>query len=97
MKKYEVVSGCYVPLGNGGTRYKRLGQIVTLSDEQAAALAGFIKPVVPSGGVAFRNTGIIPVEPEAIEQHVLEETVEEVTSNAGDPEADNERVIAGVS
>lgn len=96
MNKYEVVSACYIPVGKG-FRYKALGQIVTLSDDQAFLVAEHIKPVDPSGGVAFRNTGIIPVEPEAIEQHVLEENVEEVTSNAGDPEADNERVIAGFS
>lgn len=69
MNKYEVVSGCYVPIGSG-SRYKAPGQIVTLSDEHAALLAAHIRPVDPSGGpepgVAKRNTEPEAVEPEAV-------------------------------
>ena len=64
MNKYEVVSGCYVPAGKG-FRYRTPGQVVTLSDEQAAELAGNVKPVDPSGGVAKCNT-----EPEIVDQPV---------------------------
>jgi hypothetical protein len=42
--KYEVVSECYVPVGSG-FRYKRPGQVVTLSDSDAASLAEHVKPV----------------------------------------------------
>lgn len=103
MKKYEVVSGCYVPMGNR-VRFRPPGQVVTLSDEQAAALAGFIKPVAPSEGVAFCNTeaaaieqpGVVAggwgervdqAEPEAVEQDF---DVEEVISDVGDSQADYE-------
>lgn len=64
VNKYEVVSGCYVPAGKG-FRYRTPGQVVTLSDEQAAELAGNVKPVDPSGGVAKCNT-----EPEVFDQPV---------------------------
>lgn len=64
MNKYEVVSGCYVPAGKG-FRYRTPGQVVTLSDEQAAELAGNIKPIDPSGGVAKCNT-----EPEVVDRPV---------------------------
>ena len=85
MNKYEVVSGCNVPVGKG-FRYKTSGQIVTLSDEHAAALAEHIKPV-GSEGVADRNT-----EPEAVEQPVeqpveYEEAFGEVTPYVGDSQA----------
>lgn len=61
MKQYEVVSGCYVPVG-GRVRFRPAGQVVTLSDEQAAELAGFIKPVAPSGVLQTATP-----EPEAVE------------------------------
>lgn len=64
MNKYEVVSGCYVPAGKG-FRYRTPGQVVTLSDEQAAELAGNVKPIDLSGGVAKCNT-----EPEVVDQPV---------------------------
>lgn len=91
MNKYEVVSACYVPVGNG-FRYKLSGQIVTLSDEQAAALAEHIRLVDPSRGVAKRNT-----EPEVVEQPVeqpFEQDSDEVfggvVSDDDYPEADHE-------
>lgn len=61
MNKYEVVSGCYVPAGKG-FRYRTPGQVVTLSDEQAAELAGNIKPIDLSGGVAKCNTELEVVD-----------------------------------
>lgn len=90
MKKYEVVSACYVPVGTG-FRYKASGQIVTLSDEQAFLVAEHIKPVDPSGGVVKRNTEPESVEqPEAVRQHVVEEIAEGVSSDDGNPAAGDE-------
>lgn len=105
MKQYEVVSGCYVPMGSK-TRFRPVGQVVTLSDEQAAELADFIKPVDPSG--VLQNA---TPEPEAAEQphesfgawservdqaepavvqDATDEIAEEVISDVSDPAADNE-------
>lgn len=79
MNKYEVVSGCYVPAGKG-FRYRTPGQVVTLSDEQAAELAGNIKPIDPSGGVAKCNT-----EPEVVDRPVGQpQTVAPYVSEAVD-------------
>lgn len=97
VNQYEVIRECYVPIGPG-LRYKRPGNVVTLSDAEAGKLASYIKPVSSSGDspkrsgspkrerVAKRNT-----KPEATEQSAVSEVVEEVTSDAGNPETDNER------
>lgn len=63
MGRYEVVVECYVPVG-AGFRYKRPGQVVTLSDEDAASLGRHLKSV-DSDGVAKRNTQPEAVEPTA--------------------------------
>jgi len=106
MGKYEVVSGCYVPVGSG-FRHKRSGQIVTLSDEDAASLGEHVKPVESSGeserepahnkpkrrGVAKRNTEPEAVEPEVVEQPVEPEAVE---PEAVEPEAVEPHVVEEV-
>lgn len=59
--KYEVVLGCYVPVG-AGFRYKNPGQVVTLSEKEAAKLSDYLEPVEQDAegstslGVAKRNT-----------------------------------------
>lgn len=75
LERYEVVSECYVPVGRS-FRYKRAGQVVTLSDVDADSIADHIKPV----GVAKRNT------PEV----VGEVTSDAGDPNTGDERADTE-------
>lgn len=88
MKRYEVVSECYVPVGRG-FRYKRPGQVVTLNDVDADSIADHIKPVEESEQepaedkpkrkrVAKRNTPPEVVEPEVAEPEVVEPEVVEV-------------------
>lgn len=43
MPQYQVVVDCYVPVG-AGTRFKRAGQIVTLDEDDAADLRGYVEP-----------------------------------------------------
>lgn len=89
VNQYEVIRECYVPIGPG-LRYKRPGNVVTLSDAEAGKLASYIKPVEPEkpkrGRVAKRNT-----KPEVVEQPVADDAAEGVTLDAGDPETDNGR------
>ena len=106
MKQYEVVSGCYVPLGRG-TRFRPAGQVVTLSDEQAAELAEYIKPVDPNGvlqnatpepeaveqpieSLGGWSERVDQAEPEAVVQDATDEIVEEVISDVSDPQAGDE-------
>lgn len=92
MNKYEVVSGCYVPVGKG-FRYKAAGQVVTLSDDHAVLLADHIRPV--GEGVAKRNTEP-EAEPEAVEPEAVEwpfgrvADVEGVSSDVGYPPSGDE-------
>lgn len=97
VNQYEVIRECYVPIGPG-LRYKRPGNVVTLSDAEAGKLASYIKPVSNSGDspkrsdspkrerVAKRNT-----KPEVVEQPAADDVAEGVTLDAGDPETDNGR------
>lgn len=95
MGQYEVVRECYVPVGSG-LRFKRPGNLVTLSDEDAGKLASYIQPaesdehVKPKPkGVAKRNTKAAepPVEPpvESPVEPPLFDVTGEVTPDAGDP------------
>jgi len=43
MPQYQVVVGCYVPVG-AGTRFKYAGQIVTLDAADAVKLRGYVEP-----------------------------------------------------
>lgn len=94
MNKYEVVSGCYVPVGKG-FRFKAAGQVITLSDEDAVMLADHIRPV--GEGVAKRNTEPEVVEPEAagqplepVAEEIVEEIAEGVSSDYRYPQAGDE-------
>ena len=56
--KYKVVLACYVPVGTG-LRYKYPGQVVMLSEDEAADLTGYVEPAdqePEDQGVAERNT-----------------------------------------
>lgn len=95
VRRYEVTQECYVPVGPG-LKYKRPGQVVTLHDDDAAELTGFITPAsepsgptwterfpkpTPAEGVAKRNTS---PKSKAVE-------VEEVTPDASEPVPADER------
>lgn len=99
VRRYEVTEECYVPVGPG-LKYKKPGQVVTLHDDDAAELAGFITPVSESagpvwterfpktaGGVAKRNTSPKTKTAEAEEAS----PAEEVTSDASEPVPADER------
>jgi len=63
MPSYEVVEECYVPLA-GGLRFKSPGQVVTLSEEEAKNLAGYVEAVSDSPVVRKPDTGIVVRKPD---------------------------------
>lgn len=93
MRQYKVVAQCYVPVGPG-YRYKMPGQIVSLDDEDAAELEGYITPVE---GVQLLNT---PAKTKGVQQlntpakakkdKSAAKEAEEV-SDAGEPDAAAQR------
>lgn len=94
VRRYKVTEACYVPVGPG-FKYKKPGQVVTLHDDDAAELTGYITPVSESGGpvwterfpktagVAKRNTKTAEAEEAS--------PAEEVTSDASEPVPADER------
>lgn len=95
VNQYEVIRECYVPIGPG-LRYKRPGNVVTLSDAEAGKLASYIKPVEPEkpkrGRVAKRNTSAPTDGPtaELVGKAAAVETDGEVILDGGDQSADHE-------
>ena len=73
MPRYEVIKPCYVPLGRG-TRYRPVGQFVTLEVDQAEKLDGYLRPVGQET-VQFLDT------PAEVEQGVIDDAGD---SQAGD-------------
>lgn len=90
MPRYEVIKPCYVPLGRG-TRYRPVGQLVTLEAEQAEKLDGYLRPVGQET-VQFLDTtavdAIVDSEPQVLDTPA--ETEQGVIDDAGDPEAGDE-------
>lgn len=90
LRKYEVLTQCYVPVGPG-LKFKVPGQVVSLDDDDAAELSEFLAPVKEPKGVAKRNTSPkVKPEPEAKQT----EPPEEVTSDGGEPGAAVQRAGA---
>ena len=87
MRKYEVIEQCYVPVGPG-FKYKKPGQVVTLTSEQAAKLKG----LVVRAGVAssVRKPDSKKVTPE-VEAPVTETPTGEVAPDGGEPAPAEER------
>lgn len=68
MGRYEMVSECYVPVGSG-FRYKRAGQIVTLSDADAASLAEHVKPVDDAAAaIAVEEPAVVVADEPAVDE-----------------------------
>lgn len=63
MPTYKVVRPCYVPIGEGA-RYKTLGQVITISEEEAKNLEGYIVPLSAPVSVRNPDTGIAVRKPD---------------------------------
>lgn len=83
MPRYEVIKPCYVPLGRG-TRYRPVGQFVTLEVEEAEKLDGYVRPVGQETVQFLDTEATVPASepvqfldtPAEIEQGVIDDASE---------------------
>lgn len=87
MRKYEVIEQCYVPVGPG-FKYKKPGQVVTLTSEQAAKLKGLVVRAGVASSVRKPDT---KQETPEVEAPVTETPTEEVAPDGGEPAPADER------
>ena len=65
MPTYKVVEQCYIPIGEGtGVKYKRPGQLVTLSAQEAKNLDGYVELVEAPVSVRNPDTGVAVRKPD---------------------------------
>lgn len=88
MPSYEVIKPCYTPFGSGKLRYRAAGKVVTLTVEEAQELDGFVRPVGEETVRFPDTTDSVPT--------VRFPDDEEVTQDAGEPDAGDERAVYGV-
>lgn len=92
VRRYKVTEACYVPVGPG-FKYKKPGQVVTLHDDDAAELTGYITPVAePSGPTWTERFPTFTPKPD-----VAKRNTEEVTSDASEPVPADERAGSEVN
>jgi len=102
MGKYKVVLACYVPVGTG-LRYKHPGQVVMLSEDEAAVLTGYVEPAdqeAEDRGVAERNTEEVAESAEPVEQEPEDQGVAKRNTRrhgANNEEAAQEEAAEGVT
>lgn len=100
MPSYKVVRPCYIPIGEGA-KYKTMGQVITISAEEAKNLDGYIVPLGapvfvrnPDTGITVRNpdTGITVRNPDTFAAEATAGAIldEEVAQHDGDQTSDDE-------
>lgn len=95
MPIYKVVKQCYVPVG-GGAKYKRPGQVVTLTAREAKSLDGCVELVEAQASVRKPDTALTvrnpdtpaPSKPREAAGVTIDE--DEEVDHVGDPQADHE-------
>lgn len=93
MPSYKVVRPCYVPVGDSA-KYKTRGQVITLSEEEAKNLDGYIIPLDARLSVRNPDTGIVVRNPDSaptVRNPDTSATIEqEVIHDVGNPQASDE-------